>query len=87
MTTRDDTVTADRVPYGQIRWWVGRQRVSRPLSEIGDDIARMMGGVTRLQDGTEVTATADEVDRAVAYALECHGENRRQYQAVMSGRF
>lgn len=81
-----DKAATDRVPYGQIRWWVGQQHVSRPMSDVGDDIARMMRGVTVNGKGEPIPpATDDEVARAVAHALECHGENRRQYVDLMGG--
>lgn len=68
----------DRVPYGQIEWWVGHMHVSTKDEEIAEDL------LGRLK---KAGATDEEADLAVAHALFCHEENRGLYRAVTAGTF
>ncbi len=66
----------DRVPYGMIEWYVNTLHVSVADSDLSEDIRK------RLE---KAKATADENERAIAYALKAHHENQGLYVDVVNG--
>ncbi len=77
MTTRTYRSRFPRIPYGAVRWLMGRVHVGTPDVQVVAEFAHRSHGSG---------ATPAEVCEVVRYALACHAENRNTYSVVMSGR-
>lgn len=63
-----------RTPRGDIRWLMGRVHVSASIEEI-------TAMITERANGPNFTPAI--IRQCVAYALECHQQNRALYSRVM----
>lgn len=67
------------VPQQDIRWLMGRVHVGTPDAEIESDIRGRLANNPK--------ATEEMIAACVAFALQCHAENRGLYRSVMTGKF
>lgn len=74
-----------RVPYGAIRYHVGKFHVGTPAAEIAADVEKAARKASRLRNFKHAKATEAEVRECVRYALAVHIDNRKAYRAVMRG--
>lgn len=68
----------DYVPQASIRWLMGRVHVGTPDSEVEADMRK------RCAKGN---GTEEQIAACVAFAIACHRENQRLYDAVTTGDF
>jgi hypothetical protein len=74
-----------RVPYSQIRFIVGKCRVSQDYEVVADEVERLMRKAHLNRKPEMKPVTASEIREARRYARQVHFDNRQLYNRVMRG--